>query len=129
MSQSLPPDGGYIPPYQAPAPWGPPYAPPAPPEPVGSDRPYVRGARIGVVVAWLLIFAVVGAVLSRDSWAPALARRGMGEDRFKEAKREREQGGDVAERRSPQLLLAARYAVGVNSFRRSSTTAPSTRPV
>ena len=138
MSQSFPPSGwlpppqgGYTSPYVAPGYWSPAYGnwapkPPAP-EPIGSDRPPVRSAVAGTVLAWVVIVASVAAVVTRDSWAPALARRAMGEERYTAAKAKAEQGGDIADHRSPQLLLGARYAVGVQSFMKSAPRAAATR--
>ena len=130
MSQSFPPpgwdppppQGGYASPYQPPGYWGPgygPWSPPAAPDPVGSDRPPVRGSRAGTVVAWAVILASVAVVVMRDSWVPAVAKKAMGEERFaKEDARQtqRQQDPDPGEVRSPQLLLAGRYAVGVSAF-------------
>src|SRR5688500_19372854 len=94
MSQSPPPPSGWSPapqggncsPYQPPGYWGPghgPWSPPAaPPEPVGSERPSVRGSRVGTAVAWAVILASVAVVVMRDSWVPSVARRAMGEERF-----------------------------------------------
>src|SRR5687768_11888625 len=81
-----PPQGGYPSPYQPPGYWGPGYGawspPPVPPEPVGSERPPVRGSWVGTVVAWAVILASVAVVVMRDSWVPSVARRAMGEERF-----------------------------------------------
>ena len=130
MSQSFPPpgwlppqQGGYTSPYLPPVNWPP---PPPPPKRLGSDLPPVRSTGGGTLLAWLVIAASVTTILTRDFWAPALARRAMGEERYTATKAKAGQDGDIAEHRSPQLLLAARYAVGVGSFTKSAPRARTT---
>ena len=105
--------------------------------PVGADRPPVRRARLGTVVAWgVIVFAVV-LVLARGQSRRGREAAAATRETTQPATRAAAGETDVSQVRNPGLVLVSRYVVGAAKWMgggaaspaTTTSTAPATTPV